>query len=126
MILSARSVGTLRSRDPGKGGASPREMLMNFTYFITCDLEYNRYFQGADADNIFHSYGGQERLDFYRDLFSDRLDYKIVYDRVREPDSLELGLVNKGILRELGTFTPNRCLVFKRTGAGTQGVKDKQ
>src|SRR5262249_4082703 len=39
-------------------------------YFLTCDHEYSRYFTNSDANKIFHAFGGQERLDFYRDLFS--------------------------------------------------------
>ena len=89
---------------------------MNFTYFITCNLEFDRYFTSKDADDIYHAYGGQDRLDFYLDLFAGRLDYELILDLIREPGSLELGLAEKGILRHVAYFIPDRYRIFKHIG----------
>ncbi|MCI0557932.1 MAG: phospholipid carrier-dependent glycosyltransferase, partial [Nitrososphaera sp.] len=42
------------------------DLKVNSTYFATCDLEYDRYFGNEDASKIFHAYGGQKRLIFFR------------------------------------------------------------
>jgi len=90
------------------------ESELNVDYFVTCDIEYNRYFKNNDATKIFHAFGGQERLNFYRDLFSGKLKYEIVADFKRSPVGIEQYLVEKGVMRGLHTFTPERCLIFRR------------
>ena len=87
-------------------------------YFATCDLGYGRFFKSTDAKKVFHAVGGQKRLDFYRDLFEGRLDFEVALDLVQKPYSLEQWLQDKRFLRSLGTFTPGRCLIFKRVEAG--------
>lgn len=90
---------------------------LDLDYFVTCDLEYSRYFWDTDATKVYHAYGGQERLNFYRDLFAGRLEYEIAVDLVQEPFTLEQRLIKKGLLRDLGTFTPGRCIVFRHVVA---------
>lgn len=80
----------------------------------TCDLEYQRYFQDTDADQIFHAYGGQERLHFYRDLFAGRTDFVLLHSVRRSRFSLEDRLAAFGVLPELGTFAPGECRVYER------------
>jgi len=83
-------------------------------YFVTCDLEYSRYFLNTNANKIFHAFGGQDRLDFYHNLFANKLEYDVVFDAVWQPIGLEQWLQEKNIISELGTFTPKRCLILKR------------
>jgi hypothetical protein len=96
------------------------ESELSLDYFVTCDLEYNRYFENNDAANVFHAYGGQQRLNFYRDLFSGKLQYEVVADFRRQPVGIEQYLVEKGVIKDLQTFTPKRCLVFKQLRSSTE------
>ncbi|MCG8547990.1 MAG: hypothetical protein MJE12_27650, partial [Alphaproteobacteria bacterium] len=103
-------------------GEDSAESRINTRYFITCDLEFARYFKGTEASKIHHAFGGQKRLDLYHGMFADRLPFKIVLDLKQAPLSFEQWLIDKGYLRGLETFTPRRCVVFERTGAP---VRDK-
>jgi hypothetical protein len=81
-------------------------------FFLTCDMEYGRYFGSEDAEEVFHPYGGQTRLDFYRDLFADRLRYRRAFEVSRTDFTLEQRLVTRGLLPSPGWFSPSRCMLF--------------
>jgi len=85
-------------------------------FFATCDMEYNRYFGSEDADEVFHPYGGQSRLDFYRDLFADRLGYRRIFEVSRTDFTLEQRLASRGVLPSPGWFSPSHCVLFEDTG----------
>ena len=97
-------------------GEASEESRINTRYFVTCDLEFARYFKGTDASKIHHAFGGQKRLDLYQGLFADRLPFKKVFEVKQAPLSLEQRLIEKGYLRDIETFTPRHCVVFERTG----------
>jgi uncharacterized membrane protein len=83
-------------------------------YFATCDLEYSRYYSAEDASEIFHAYGGQERLEFFRNLFAGNLPYKPVFEVSRKSSTLEEYLEESGVLSGLDMFTPGHCVLFER------------
>jgi hypothetical protein len=83
-------------------------------FFVTSDLEYNRYFNSDSADEIYHAYGGQGRLDFFRDLFAGQGEYERVAVFESRPLTIEQKLIDAGFLVSLGTFTPGRYIIFKR------------
>lgn len=83
-------------------------------YLLTCDLEYERYLDSPNAEEIFHAKGGQARVDFYRDVFAGRSDFKIVATFDASPLTFEQELIDRGLLPGLDTFTPERCLALER------------
>ena len=83
-------------------------------YFVTCDLEYGRYFISNDANKIFHAYGGQKRLKFFRDLFSNKLNFRIVQEFKQKKYTLEQLLIGFHILLPLDTYTSHKCIIFQR------------
>jgi hypothetical protein len=86
-------------------------------FFVTCDLEFDRYFEADEAEKIFHAFGGQQRLDFYRALFAGRTEFVKLHDFIRAlPQSPEIMLGKAGWLRSfdksLQPFVPRRCVIF--------------
>jgi hypothetical protein len=84
-------------------------------FFVTCDLEYSRYLLFDDASEIYHAFGGQKRLNFYRDLFGGELSYRVAFEVENEPLTLEERLRARGLLTPLGEFIPRHCIIFGRT-----------
>jgi hypothetical protein len=86
-------------------------------YLVTCDLEYERYLESEDARRIYHPYGGQERLEFFRALLEGRSAHRLV-SRIEAPlFGPEQRLARGGWLLPLApaeTFTPVTCLIFER------------
>jgi hypothetical protein len=92
-------------------------------YLLTCDLEYERYFASPDARRIYHPYGGQERLDFFRDLFDGRAGYRLARRFEAPAFGLEQRLARHGWLAPLvpaETFTPAVCAIFERPAGPAQ------
>lgn len=83
-------------------------------WFVTCDLEYDRYFRYDDASRIFHAWGGQSRLDFYRELFDGRTEYREAKEFHARNWSPEQALVSRGIFEHLGKTVPRRCVIYRR------------
>ena len=93
---------------------SKSDKLNTTYYFITCDLEYVRYFSNDDPKKIFHLYGGQNRFKFFRDLFSNKLNFRIAEEFKQKKYTLEQFLMGYNILLPLETFTPQKCIIFQR------------
>jgi hypothetical protein len=93
------------------------QLFLNADYFVTCDLEFERYFRSLDAAEIHHAFGGQDRVRFYRDLFAGELPFEIAFTTMSKANTLELWFVKLGLLRPLGTLTPGECVVFRRSGS---------
>jgi hypothetical protein len=85
------------------------QMVQPGSFILTCDLEFARYMNSRSAKDIYHAYGGQDRVDFFRDLFEGRSNCKIVYVFRQEPISIEQTLIDAGLLRPLSTFIPREC-----------------
>jgi len=91
------------------------QQLDRSAYIVTCDFEYARYLPFTKAGEIFHPMGGQERLDFFRDVFVEGTsEYGIVRAFTSEPRGVLLRLVDAEILPLLGTFVPRRCYALGR------------
>jgi hypothetical protein len=60
-----------------------------------------------------HAFGGQDRLEVFRRMLSERGYQKVAEWRQRDvvPEQV---LVRNGILRGPGTYTPGHCAVFRR------------
>jgi len=91
------------------------EVLANASYYITCDIEFSRYFGEIDSARILHT-AGQERADFFRALFSERLPLHLVREFKQPPRSLEQRLFVEGRLNSVGTYVPQLCYAFARDG----------
>jgi len=52
---------------------------------------------------------------FYRDLFADRLDYRLLFEVSRDDYTLEQWLAARGILPGIGLMTPTRCVLYAHT-----------
>lgn len=83
-------------------------------FFVSCDIAHARYFSSDDADAIFHAYGGQARVEFYRDLFAGRLDYRLLFEVSRRDFTLEQRLATRGIFPGMGLMTPGHCVLYER------------
>jgi hypothetical protein len=81
-------------------------------YVITCDLEYARYLKVRDAEQVYSAFGGQERLDFFWDTFQGKSSYQILRMFRQRPLSLEQWLIDKEVLRPIGTYVPKKCLAL--------------
>jgi len=66
-------------------------------YFLTCDIEFRRYFKAEDASEVHHGYG-QGRFNFYRGLFAGEEAFVVDRAFVQRPTSLELGLIERRLL----------------------------
>ena len=107
----SRVRGVRSIQDPAKA-----EALVDSDFFVTSSIEYVRYFKGSeDASEVLHSYGGQRRLDFFRDLFSNRTQYRPVAEFRSEPFTFEQKLIEEGVLLPVVRFTPRRFIVFARS-----------
>ena len=91
-------------------------------YFVTCDLEYARYFSADTADKVFHARGGQTRLDFYRKLFAQQLDYRVAFEIHRQARTLEERLAASGFLSHIGEFLVNHCALFQRSSSSAHAA----
>ena len=98
---------------------------VNSAFFITCNLGYQRYFRSNNAKEIFHAYGGQKRLKFYRDLFGNKLGYEVGQEFKEKAFTLEQYLIAKGYLQRLDTYIPRRLFVFRKVDKSTNVVADK-
>lgn len=86
------------------------------SYFLTCDIEYRRYFRGGEAEDIHHSWG-QERVDFFRNLFSGLERFELVKVFKQKPTSIETRMIENRWLPPIGMFIPRTCLAFERVAA---------
>jgi hypothetical protein len=92
--------------------------------FVSCNNEFERYFISKQASEIFHAYGGQSRVDFYRDLFAGLSEFQMTIDLQRqEPNTPEIWLSHLGLLRPLDAalapFVSKRCVGFERRLIGS-------
>lgn len=90
------------------------------SHVLTCDMEFNRYLRGRYAEDLYAAYGGQERLNFFWDAFQGRSQFAVLRDFRQFPLSLEQKLIDRQILRPIGTFVPKRCLIL---GPATLGAR---
>lgn len=81
-------------------------------YLVTCDLEYTRYLRRDNADQIYAAFGGQARLNFYRDIFENRSKFKILKMYKQLPLSIEQKLIDIEVLRPIGTYLPKKCFLI--------------
>jgi uncharacterized membrane protein len=91
-------------------------------YFLTCDIEFRRYFKVDDASDVHHGYG-QDRLEFYRALFAGKESFVVERAFAQQPTSFELGLIERRLLPPYGMFIPRRCMAFRRVDT-PPGVAD--
>jgi len=84
--------------------------------YLTCDIEFARYLGKTNVRQVFHPYGGRQRLRFLNALFAGRTQYRPILTTEREPRSLEEYAAAQGLLPELDTKFPDRCILFDRTG----------
>jgi len=87
-------------------------------YISTTSLEYYRWFYNDDVSKVYHAKGGQERMDFFRNLFAGRLNYAIIKDFRANKYSFEHYLIGKGILMSLDLNVPYRHIIFKKLSEG--------
>lgn len=81
-------------------------------FLVTCDLEFERYLEEADAKRIFHAKGGQGRVDFYRDVFLGESRFHVAAVFRQRLVTPEQRLIAAGWLPPIETFTPSLCLAF--------------
>ena len=84
--------------------------------YLTCDIEYARYVGKRNVREVFHPYGGQARLTFINDLLARRTAYRPILIVERKPRSLEEHAAVAGLLPELDTKFPDKCVLFERMG----------
>lgn len=87
-------------------------------FFISCDLEYNRYMSAARGVPTFHVFGGKVRTDFFVSLFSGRAGYVPIFHIKRQRFSIEDHLAEIGLLPNIGTDVPNECIAFQKEKRG--------
>jgi hypothetical protein len=83
-------------------------------YFLTCDIEYMRYFKENDPTQIAHGYG-VGRFDFYRGLFGGRESFIVDELFLQPPTTIELRLIQSRKLPPFGMNIPRACVAFRRT-----------
>ena len=84
--------------------------------YVTCDLEFGRYFETDDATDVVH--GGEKEMQFFRQLFSGRLPFRIEREFVVPPLGMEQRLIQSKRLRSVGTYIPQQCYAFVRVPEG--------
>jgi hypothetical protein len=92
-------------------------------YIVASSLEYERYLEADRPEHVFHDPDNRERWVFWRALFEGKLDYEraAVFEAPRLP--IEARMRSRaGFPRDLGTFVPQRVIIFKqrRGAAGAQ------
>ena len=82
--------------------------------YLTCDIEFARYLGKTSVHQVFHPYGGQARLNFLNDLFAGQTAYRPILTVERKSRSLEEHAASAGLLPELDTKFPDKCILFER------------
>ena len=83
-------------------------------YILTSSNEYGKYL-GKKENEIYHFFGGPERLEFWNDLFNGRnKQYVLEKKFTRGESSLELSLANKMKWPGLSDFIPHDVVIFKK------------
>ena len=82
--------------------------------YFTCDIEFARYLGKTNVHQVFHPYGGQERLQFLNSLLAGRTPYRPILTVERKPRSLEENAARVGLLPALDTKFPDQCILFER------------
>lgn len=97
-------------------GPAARDSRVESNWFVTYDVEFRRYYRGRNAKNIYHAFGGERRLRFFRDLFAGGTEFEPAVEFREHAFTPEQRLIRLGVLRHIETFTAKRYIVFRRRG----------